>query len=226
MQNRWYFQKELCNEGLLLLTTSLIDLDRYYLNPDACSNSITLTCINVTAFTNHNFQQSGMGTVYWTPNRNYWLYGARNGATLVEHLIYLGQTKTNEAGKEMSGFNNLQAYTKDTNVNFGNPFFHMYLNDSYTIYSSNHDLAWCFNNNNKKLQLSTNGFVEYTQPLLKKVRYCPNKDTGSTNTIYLLKNTDNTSWDPPADPDLKFSGYPLWTLFWGWTDWQVKLKKH
>nr|UGV38175.1 MAG: ORF1 [TTV-like mini virus] len=227
MQNRWYFQKELCNEGLLLLTTTLIDLDRYYLNPDACSNSITLTCINVTAFTNHNFQQSGMGTVDWTPNHNYWLYGARPGATLVKHLIYLGQTKTNEAGKEMSGFSNITEYRRNSNVNFGNPFHHRYLDDSYSIYSSAHNLEWCFQNSNKdkKITDAGSGFTEYTQYLLRKVRYCPNKDTGSTNTIYLLKNTDNSNWDPPADPDLKFSGFPLWTLFWGWTDWQVKLKK-
>ncbi len=227
MQNRWYFQKELCNEGLVLLTTTLIDLDRYYLNPDACSNSITLTCINVLVFTNHNFQQSAMGTVDWAPNHTYFLYGATQHATEVQHLIYLGQTKSNEPGKEMSGFNTETQYRQNKLENFGNPFFHRYLDDSYKIYTSAHNLHWCFENENKKKPLSdpNTGFAEFTQPLLRKVRYCPNKDTGSTNTIYLLKNTDNTNWDPPADPDLKFSGFPLWTLFWGWTDWQVKLKK-
>lgn len=224
MQNSWYFQKELCNEGLVLLTTTAIDLNRYYLNPKATSNCITLTCINVQVFRNHNFQQSGMGTALWQPNNDYFLYGSRNGASKVGDLIYLGQTKTFEAGKPMNSFNTEQEYLANKEKNFGNPFFYQYLNDNYSIYTSTNNLATSFLNKNNSLT-NNHSYSLITQPLLRKVRYCPNKDTGNTNTVYLLKNTDNTNWDEPQDPDLTFSGFPLWTLFWGWTDWQVKFKK-
>nr|UGV38282.1 MAG: ORF1 [TTV-like mini virus] len=225
MQNHWYFQKELCNEGLVMITVTPIDFHRYYLNPDACSNSITLTCINTSLFKNHNFQQSGLGTTIWSPSNDYYLYGATQEPHTVKDLIYLGQTRTNEPGKPLSSETNLSEYKRKYATTFGNPFFHMYTNDTYLVYTSKHNLDTTWNKKEQSFDSLKHEYSPIAQPILQKVRYCPGKDTGSTNEIYLLKVTDFTNWDPPADPDLKFSGFPLWTLFWGWTDWQVKLKK-
>nr|UGV38021.1 MAG: ORF1 [TTV-like mini virus] len=224
-QNHWYFQKELCNEGLLLLTTTPIDLQRYYLNPESCSNSITLTCINPSLFQNHNFQQSGLGTRVWSPSNDYYLYGAIQEPHKVGDLIYLGQTRTNEPGKSINTAKDLNAYKKDFPTNFGNPFFHRYTDDTYIVYSSLKSLDETWNLKDQLFETHKNTYSPISQPILQKVRYCPGKDKGDTNTIYLIKVTDYSNWDPPADPDLKFSGFPLWTLFWGWTDWQKKLKK-
>nr|UGV37744.1 MAG: ORF1 [TTV-like mini virus] len=226
LQNSWYFQSELCNEGLVMITATAIDLDRFYLNPESVSNSITLTCINPAVFTNHNFQQSQLGTTVWKPNANWYLYGSRNGAQTVGDLSYLGQTKTREPGKPMKLFENKwDEIKKNTNVNWGNPFFYQYLGDNYQIYTSTKSLDESKSELNKPLKNNAN-YSLITMPLLVKVRYTPGKDTGVGNIVYLIRNTDpNTGWDPDRDIDLQFSGYPLWTLFWGWTDWQRKLKK-
>nr|UGV36889.1 MAG: ORF1 [TTV-like mini virus] len=224
LKNSWYFQSELCNEGLVMITASAIDLNRFYLNPQSYSNSITLTCINPVVFTNHNFQQSQLGTTDWRPNANWYLYGLINGGNTVGDLCYLGQTKTREPGKPLNTLKDTDLH-KNTNVNWGNPFYFRYLLDDYPIYTSQKNIKEAYTLKGTTLKDNEN-FSKITMPILVKVRYTPGKDTGLGNIIYLIRNTDpNTGWDPDRDIDLQFSGYPLWTLFWGWTDWQRKLKK-
>lgn len=235
-QNTWYFQKDLCNEGLVMLTTTAIDFDRYYLNPQSDSNSITFICLNPKVFQNHNFKNSNLGTTEWRPNNNWYLYGGDGREQKVGDLVFLGQTISKEPGKPIDFITkwdgtaaeqgSWENFRKDKLLNFGNPFFDKYLHGEYNVYTTNKTIKEMWQQKTTALSSPTVGVTRLIEPLTYRVRYCPNKDNGHGNIIYLLSNSDHTGgWDPPDDIDLQYDGFPLWTLWWGWTDWQVKLKK-
>nr|UGV38896.1 MAG: ORF1 [TTV-like mini virus] len=230
LQNRWYFQKDLCDTGLVMITTTAADFQRFFQNPKAVSNNITITCLNTTVFQSRNFQQTDLGTNFWGPKSNYWMYGTLNGhhdTAQIKDLVFLGQTQTYTQGQPI-GMQEWSSYSQNNlqSRNFGNPFHTHYIHGEQNIWIGNDQYkpSELFKTTTDRTQLVKNKLTLMSQPILVKCRYNPNKDTGIGNEIFFLKNTRNeTMWDAPVDEKLVLRGYPLWLAWWGWPDWQKKL---
>lgn len=234
MSNKWYFQSDICNTGLLLLTTTACNLDRFYLNPLSLSNNITINCINTKVFQNRNFQLTEINhtDTYWSPKDNYYMYGARNNnpqQVKFQDLIYIGQTLQNHEGIPIGATQTWQEYSKNPKWkdNFGNPFSQAYLHGTYHIFiggaTQNPKEIFDSSKNPRSSTIGTK-LTLMGQDIIVKCRYNPNKDTGVGNEIYFLKNTRNEQgWDAPEQKSLTLTGYPLWLSWWGWADWQKKL---
>nr|UGV36065.1 MAG: ORF1 [TTV-like mini virus] len=231
--NQWYFQADFANQGLLLLTATAADFDRPYLNPKAQSNSITIHYLNPTLFKSHNFKQANMGTAFWTPNNNQYYYIKLGHTNTIQDLIYVGQTTTNDLGKNYTfptpdtQHTQLEAYLNRNRwaINFANIFHHEILNDEVILYVSQTDPRNMFKKT-KTTTLSDAGLTVSSTPIIKKCRYNPDKDFGNNNTVFIKDIfTNSEGWDPPTDPDLVFDGFPLWCLLWGLEDWVKKYKK-
>ncbi len=131
LTNRWYFQKDLCNAGFLLLTATAASFDRWFLNPFSISDSITLTALNTTNFKSRNFQLQGT-TQYYEPKPGYYLYASTNGAkpTNKNQLIYLGNTMDMQPGH--AGQTEYNNFIKKENM--GNPFWYEYTHGDKQVY--------------------------------------------------------------------------------------------
>nr|UGV36925.1 MAG: ORF1 [TTV-like mini virus] len=231
-QSKWYFQVDLYRQPLLLLTSTATDLDRWTLNPNSVSNNISITTLNTDFFQSHNFIQYGLGTEYWQPKRGYYLYGTLNGhytQSTVKELIFLGQTRTYTEGNPI-GDQKWQQYsqTQKQQENFGNPFHMNYLDKTIGIYISQKPPNDIFKDENrtKKLDDIALQLAPVEQDLITEVRYNPERDKGD-NIIWLQSNSDTIyGWHEPTEEDLKYEGFPLWCLLWGWIDWHHKYKKY
>nr|ALN98237.1 ORF1 [Chimpanzee anellovirus] len=224
MTNRWFFQKDICNTGLLLLQTTGIDTDRYYLNPYSKNNCATLWSLNTVVFKNRNFQLTEMGTTQWCPKDDYYMYATHNGHTTttelqIKDLIYLGNPTVYQPGTPI-GNQKWENYNKIEN--FGSPFWHEYHTRDRRVWISKTKPSELLN---KPSETKLDTLVtEMSQDIYTECRYNPNRDTGQGNRVFLLKNTRNEkNWDPPQDPNLILDGYPLWLSLWGWVDYQRKL---
>lgn len=72
--------------------------------------------------------------------------------------------------------------------------------------------------------VSNLNFTEVQQELYFQLRYNPNRDKGENTQIYFLPNwQEQTGWEPPANPNLILTGFPLWLIVWGWLDYHLKL---
>lgn len=238
MKNSWYFQKDICNCGFLLLTVTACDLDRWFLNPKSQSNSISLYSLNTKNFKDRNFQLTG--TTLWRPREGYYLYGTSNGAETADQvklseLIYLGNPTRYKPGTP-TGSNTITDWkSKIIKPEYmGNPFFYSYLHGDKKTWVSQYppdQLADKATTGKDQATLKPSDITmgtwitEQTNPTLVEVRYTPDRDTGIGNRIFILKNTrQEEGWDPPNDPNLILDGFPLWAGLWGWLDWQRKLK--
>lgn len=233
MFNQWYFQKDVCNTKLAMITATACSLTDYYLPYKAESNNISLNALNTNIFKNADFQQPATTTGY-SPRNNYYFYSTANGGYNIpkraEQLIYLGDSKTFTQGKPTDKDTiKTQGFPKQ---NWGNPLWERYLDGSIPLYTSSKpptDDVW--KQNAAALPSQTDKDIDkYLTPLHYKpytrVRYNPDKDTGEGNIIYFVDNYNragDNSFDPPDDPNKKIEGFPLWIACWGWADWIKKL---
>nr|UGV36884.1 MAG: ORF1 [TTV-like mini virus] len=225
MKSGWYFQRDICNIGFLLLTATAISLDRWFLNPFSQSDSITLYALNTRNFLSRNFQLTGT-TNYYVPRQGYYLYASYNGnlnpaEIKRKELIYLGNTMDYTPGT--MGSKSADEFVSKPKM--GNPFWHEYINGDKQVLVSNKDPKVLFNELNSDDAKAEQRLTIQTNPTIIPVRYTPSKDTGEGNITYILKNTrQEEGWEPPQDTNLIIQGYPLWAQLWGWFDWQKKLK--
>nr|UGV37785.1 MAG: ORF1 [TTV-like mini virus] len=233
MQNKWYFQSDLYKFPLLLLTTTACNLDRWYLNPQSISNNITIYTLNTDYIKSHNFRQYGLGTNYWGPQPQLYLYALQNGPAQpkVKNLTFLGQTLRDTKGQPLNT-TTWQDYSKPQKQrdNFGNIFHHYYLTQRIPIYQSQKPPSELFTTHKeqdiKQETQTQTGLTEVTQDFYKTCRYNPERDKG-LNKMWLVNTSDPIfGWHEPEDEDLKYEGFPLWCLLWGYVDWQIKYKKY
>lgn len=205
MENKWYFQKEICNIPLVMITATSVDLRYPFCPSKARSNNLTLRCLNTTFFQFHDFDHYPTTSGY-IPKPETYMYAAKDeheeNPTSRDHFIFLGNTKDNKPG---TGIQEQQ---------WGNPFWHEYITGHKKVYTSSSPPT-----DTASWQTPT----LLTEPYFKTVRYNPEKDKGEANTVYLVANFRREAWDKPINDNLKFSGFPLYLLCWGIIDWWQKL---
>nr|UGV36436.1 MAG: ORF1 [TTV-like mini virus] len=232
MQTKWYFQRDICKIPLLMLTATSVDLRYPFCSPQAKSNNITIRFLSPFLFQNPNFAHYPTTTGYW-PKRTdsgekLYLYASHNAlpndinTDFVKTLIPLCNTTTYQPGKQLSS-----AGYENKPENWGNPFYHDYINDTnseQTMYlflskTTPINMLEYIKANGAKPTLTT-----VTGPTIYDTRYNPEKDTGEKNKIYLVSNGSKETIEPPTNTNYIFEGFPLFILLWSWTDFIKKLK--
>nr|UGV34136.1 MAG: ORF1 [TTV-like mini virus] len=237
MQNKWYFQKDICNLPLLMTTTTAVSLTNPFACDNSWSNNITFKSLNTFIFQNMNFQhfpqtvgyshknlQGFSMFLYATHNNNKPTTDGESFKNWLGTLRFLGNTKENKAGQEINTWN-------ENKIEYwGNPFFHEYLEDtpetSFTIYTSRCTILNVYNkckNSNNPTDVVPENFQAITGPITYTLIYNPMNDTGY-NKIYLIDTTKSLTFDEPENKNLIFEGFPMYNLIWGWTDFIKKLK--
>nr|UGV39319.1 MAG: ORF1 [TTV-like mini virus] len=204
MLNKWFFQKELCNTPLLMLTAASTTLDNTFINTNSQSTNITFKVLNPVVFKIANWQ-SGTGNNY-KPNTQYNYWGGDETA--------LPNNKPDHAVQLTATENRPGYYNNQNQLQTGNLLFHKYLHNEMSVWVTAHtQTTW---NKEMASPLSVN--------LITECRYNPQRDTGLGNEAYIIPNHDSNSFEPPSDHTLKIDGFPLWLMFWGLTDWWRKSK--
>nr|UGV39022.1 MAG: ORF1 [TTV-like mini virus] len=241
LQNKWYFSKDLCKQGLLLLTCTACSLDHYFISTQAESNSLSFFSLNTNMFKMHNFQQPPAYSGYspyteGTTEKHLWATQIKilpsTDLKTIEfgQLVYLAETKIDQEGMQISQANSIQEYFANWK-NWGNPFRPEYLTTPDHILVTTKPLHYIltkYTNKTDKLNSKDNEILWtiLTEPLLYECRYTPDRDTGKNTIAYILSTIrDTTFLDPPHKEEFKISGFPIWLLLFGWLDWQRNLKE-
>ncbi|UJO01863.1 ORF1 [Anelloviridae sp.] len=219
LYNKWYFQQDICNTELLMLTTTAVNLDQFWIPNNEVSNTITFLSLNTNVFQNPNFHNPG-GTQGYNPKSTYILWGSGNGTQQTppnfEDLIYLGDTNHYKLGDTKN--RNSSQPPQPENL-WGNPFYPPHSHhDTVLYYSTKMPTSY------KDKQETTP--KTHAQPIYVQCRYNPLADTGEGNEVYfkstsISKNEIHTAEN---NPDILITGFPIWLILWGWPDWIEKAK--
>nr|UGV37292.1 MAG: ORF1 [TTV-like mini virus] len=233
MSNKWFFQRDLCKTGLVLIQAVAASFDEYYIGTYNTSNNCTLYTLNPHFWKRHDFIQPPVDgyTPYsvGTTTKHLWTtHSVVNNINQLKanELIYLGLTQKNQQGQPLSQ-NNKDTYFTD-HKNWGNPFKEEYLTETDTIYVTTEPMVSLkeklFNSLQQNSPLTPGIITTVSQQLLIQCRYSPDRDTGEGNKMY-LKNLirDTSGWEEPSEENLITEGFPLWTLAFGFLDWHKKL---
>lgn len=235
LQNRWYFSKDLCKQGLLLLTCAACSFDHYYISTQAESSSLSFYSLNTNMFKMHNFQQPPVFgySPYAEGTQEKHLWATDNEAEITNitfsELIYLGETKIDQPGQKLKTFDTWDK-AFETWKNWGNPFSNENLTVPDHILVSTKSLQTLKTiygqSDFKTKKLQAGDFTYITEPLIYQCRYTPDRDTGKDTIAYILSTIKDTTFlDPPHKEEFIIEGYPLWLLLFGWLDWQRNLKE-
>lgn len=240
IQNKWYFQRDICTTPLVQFRTTAISLDHYFIQTDSLSTNITIPILNNSLFQNTNYKNFDSSGYYAKEvgTQRVYLYSSNSEDPInnikLKTLRFLGDTKNYREGQsleEVKQYNNSidnTQYFQQRNY-WGNPFFESYLKEDYKVYQSTTTWGRIKTMLESKPEatvtdiLNTGGFTEVF--LLSAVRYNPYRDTGVHNMIYFKPTTRNeNNLAPPTDQKLINEGLPLWLLTWGFSDYHKKLK--
>ena len=214
MINKWYFQKDICNTKLVMITGTACSLVNYYLPPRATSNNCTIYALNTSIFKNADFQHPSQTSGY-QPQNNQYLYASTQPWENIskETLIYLGDSKNYKSGTAGQ-------FAKDK---WGNPFYKDYLQQKQPLILSQIPPTQMSTKTQQDIKQQSQ---EMHSPILFKMRYNPDRDTGQGNTAYFVNNyrtQGDKGFEKPGDPNVQIDGFPLWIMLFGWSDWIKKL---
>nr|UGV33967.1 MAG: ORF1 [TTV-like mini virus] len=228
MINKWYFQSHISDFPLITFGATAVSLQSMFQPRNAINNSITLHSVNTRFFQNPKFQYPGTSTQGYIPKEGTYIYGLHNGdpelsKNLISEVVYLGNSMINDPG-DTRGTRMLSEYGPP---HWGNVFFHKYLDGDMRsfITSSPYTDFLSDTNKTKTIKDTKISYTAKTEPYIYKLRYNPDKDKGTGNSVYWVSNLDARNWDPPDDPDLRIDNFPLWLSLWGWEDYTRKLGK-
>nr|UGV36019.1 MAG: ORF1 [TTV-like mini virus] len=244
LYNKWYFQKELANYPLLMILTSAMSLDRYYLPASSISETMGFQSLNTDFFQLHNWKSSG--TTHYKPQPEWYILTtgdvrhtwdqtklkdmrvACNGSDHTLGLTFQQSTTTNITSTNWQTTLNTYFGKK---INWANPFHE-------TIFSQEAPEMNCLLkvpmtdtiigvlsklDPDKKCSEQTAGnIIALTKPFTIACRYNPQADMGDNATFVANITTDNTQWHEPSDSHKITQGFPLWLLLWGWHDYLRK----
>nr|UGV39612.1 MAG: ORF1 [TTV-like mini virus] len=223
--NKWYFQHDIVNTPLFMITTSATELDYYYIGPRSTSHSISFYSLNTVLFRRNAYNL--LTTTGYSPKASTYLFATSNGTDKPTNsqLIYLGDATVYYQG-DTPQQTTYKTYTQQRE-HWGNPFFAQYINQDVTLYISNVQPNNVYtpttDDYNTWKNKEVHNIAKLTNPLYITCRYTPNTDTGEGNKIYLVSTTRETNFQEPTDESLILEGFPLWILCWGWLDWIKKL---
>nr|UYL84780.1 MAG: ORF1 [Anelloviridae sp.] len=242
LTNKWYFQKELANFPLVMLLSSAMSLDRYFLPASSVSESIGFQALNTDFFKLHNWKPSSF--VIYKPQPEWYILAVPNPTltwqkTKPTQWVVLGNTKDhilgNPIGEPTSTINwdtQVQKHLQ-SKLNLGNPFHETYFSQE------NPDMMCLLkvpttstlDTELKKLKPDKTGeqqtaglLIPITKPFTINCRYNPQPDTGQNVAFMANITTDTTQWHEPSDDHILTKGLPLWMLLWGWHDFLAKTK--
>lgn len=232
MTNKWYFQHDQAQTGLLLIQAAAASFDQYYSSIHSESSTITLHSLNTKIFHNLNF--ANPPATGYNPKTGFWLWASNGGHEQLKDLIFLGQSKKYNEGKPISSTNTdnlrqaVEQYMK-TPDSWGNIFHTTNLHKTHTIwFTQNPPLAhfsshWDDWTLTKKI--AECNFNKVDQELFFTIRYNPFADKGYNNNIYIKANwkDNNEDLNPDPDIDLQNPGFPNWLSCFGFVDYLIKL---
>lgn len=238
-QNKWYFQKDIATQPLLITLCTAMSLDHYYISTMAESTNISFRTLNTLVFQLHNFQFPP--STGYHPKENYYLWATTHDEDKPKYgdLIYLGETPIYTAGQDINQtqptgtHSKAQTYAENYKL-WGNIFYHTYFNEDQTLWVSTQPPSellkqgtnWIQDSQlNTEVNNPTPKITKLSQQLTIPCRYNPMRDKGYGNSLYLVNvlRDAQAGWQKPSNPNLITEGFPLWLLFWGWVDWQKKL---
>nr|UGV33956.1 MAG: ORF1 [TTV-like mini virus] len=233
LQNKWYFQQDLCKTPLVQIRTSATSLQQFYQPLNSESNNITITFLS-TVIQNRNIQKYPKTTGY--SNRTHegqkvYLYTCTESGPYIKFklkkLIFLGQTKVARLGEEVEKYP-LSTTAKYDEDKWGNPFYWEILKGSYPILQSKMTVSTL------QTKATTEETIESVQgtysfslvQLTDEIRYNPMRDWGNNNKIYIYPLfQEGEGWDPPTDAlysQTISTNLPLWLLTFGYTDFMQR----
>lgn len=221
--NKWFFQSDLAPFSLIMITTAACSLTEYFISNQAENNNVRLYSLNTNIFIYKNFKEQNETTFGYHPKVNYYLYGSlQETVTKASQLAYLGNVLQNKpgepTGKEIGK-------TGNTYINWGNPFYYHYLNDTLFLWVSK-DQPNTILTTDQQTTLTPGKITRMSNPIIQQCAYNPFKDKGYGNKAYWVKITQQEQgWDTEPSSDLIIEGFPLWIMLWGWIDWTEKLQK-
>nr|UGV35543.1 MAG: ORF1 [TTV-like mini virus] len=235
LTNKWYFQHDLLNQGLVLTMASAASFQEYYIKNTWQSINITIISLNTKLFTNRNFHTHDTSGYYSRElnGQKTYLYATDqphpNITTLkIGQIIFLGQTRYYTHGEtyntrtdKTKNWSNWKQHPPENS--WGNPFMAEYISGDMPLLYSTKPPSEIFNKNSENDTVSDLTFL--TSTITWDLRYNPNRDDGSTTQIYLLPNYEHAQqhgWEPLNKPELMFEGFPLWLGLWGYIDFQKK----
>lgn len=237
MYNRWYFARDIAQIPLVQFMASQCSLDRMFSPSTAISTTIGLQVLDTTFWLNHQFTKSP--TVGYNPKPNVLLFGLPNGSTDLNNiklstLTYLGNTDDYFKGTPISAvtqktgtgtdFQQKLRWYSTQKTWWGNPFRSGYFYGDERVVFTNNTWTQLIEKYSQDGNLGSN-FTILTQKYFE-VRYNPYKDKGAGNKIYMLpidNPLNNYDWSSThADQDSIAENLPLWTLLFGYIDFQKK----
>nr|UGV37367.1 MAG: ORF1 [TTV-like mini virus] len=250
LKTEWYFQRDMLKCPLFVIHATTCSLDNYFLRPNQKSNNCTFNILNTSLIQNRNMltptNTSWPYKVIGTVGYYMWYSDEepppQNGDDVpLNSLIPLTNPREFTPGYAFNtpnrpGNNDWTTYLNNILLYQGNPFHPDHINNWHSIYISQRSPEGFATQvktqsltSDKKWKDITDGNKQFAltklnESLIFKMQYTPNNDSGQDNEFYLLKNTEQHGWEPPDDPDLKLTGFPLWLGLFGFTDFEKKLK--
>nr|UGV38677.1 MAG: ORF1 [TTV-like mini virus] len=251
LENKWYFQVDMFKTPLFTLHTAAISLKNYFQKPFENSHTTTFRVLNTNLIQNRNM---GIETIISWPYKvigtvSYYFYyfdGAQVPqdiqTILVKDLIPLTNPRLNVPGKSFNTHNDgipsdIKQYFLNYHLYWGNPFYHEHNHPENahlwfysTVSPETIKNSASASTDASKMQWKqvtgphSNVLTQLEEPIFFPVQYNPLRDTGEDTMCYLLQNKSGHGWDPPTNDKLILSGFPMWLILYGFTDFQIKLK--
>nr|UGV34610.1 MAG: ORF1 [TTV-like mini virus] len=237
MLNKWYFQKDLAKKPLLLLRTSCMSLDHYYIGSRQTSTNMTIRSLNFAVFQHRNW---GIKNYDYSPTtigtQRMFLYVSKEhtaiSKTKCSRIILVTDTINNTPGQSYYDRFKTDTYEEQkfnlwkADLHKGNPFYHEYLHGDEIPWLSSMTPEQYYQGvkENKTPEGIDQHFIFQDIPLGIEVRYNPYIDKGNTNRTYFLPvKVQQSGWQAPSDTKLTNENLPLWIQQFGFPDFQKKL---
>nr|UGV42432.1 MAG: ORF1 [TTV-like mini virus] len=251
LKTQWYFQTDIFKTPLIQIHATATSLTNTFQKPDQDSYCVTFPVLNTSLIQNREMlmQQNipwpykkGGGTLAFYM---YYYEGTETDTSkfkLIDliPLANIQQNKPGEAYTHLPPTTPIKQWITDYPQHWGNIFYHEHLENQEHYYYSVISPTSIWNklkenqDNEQTVKSLTwssfqpqheNVLTKLTEPIYYYLQYNPFKDTGQDSQLYLLSNQTGHGWDPPTDEDIILSGFPIWILFFGYLDFQIRLKK-
>ncbi len=187
LQNKWYFQQDLCQTPLIMISATACSFEQPFAPENHVSDSITIYSLDTNTFQNSDFASIRENEGYVPKHlgtQKMHLYGRKKHASdppkTWSDVVILGNTNRYTTGKETTTLTDMKKPE-----NWGNPFSAPWNHEEEHIYYSE---KWPSSTETIQTQVT---FTKL-EHIYIQCRYNPQKDKGTGNKLYLKKMTMNT----------------------------------